>query len=370
MKFSALIPALAAAESIPRPLVGINYFSGWWKGPGNKWMQPWNQSVDWRPLYPERVPLLGDYNVQATMDAEIEAASQHGVDFFQILWYDNYPSDREPGATNLNNGVRQFMASSNADKMRFYIEWCNAVPFYITDDAEWRRIVVDDWLPAFRHESYLRVDGALVFKVHSGPDMKFNCNKSDDCVSRRLDELRATVRAAGLGEMIIGAGSAYNDASDPAKWWGYPYNFTNFYCGVAQDNASFTGKVLPWANESDYISSWRLKQSVAAQARGGITYVPSVVSGWDPRPWREMRASYVFPTNDEWVAEVEAVLDNLREFRTGGFPTRGGVNDTQPAFSIYAWNEFGEGGIMAPSSGWNYTRLESLASVIDRYWAR
>ena len=35
----------------------------------------------------------------------------------------------------------------------------------------------------------------------------------------------------------------------------------------------------------------------------------------------------------------------------------------QPAFNIYAWNEFGEGGIMAPSNGWRYRRLEAIASV-------
>jgi len=40
---------------------------------------------DWRPDYPGRVPILGQYNDQETMDREILAASSHGVDFFQIL---------------------------------------------------------------------------------------------------------------------------------------------------------------------------------------------------------------------------------------------------------------------------------------------
>jgi hypothetical protein len=78
----------AVSSSTARPLIGINYFSGWWHGPGDKWLEPWDTSVDWRPLFPERVPLIGDgYNSPATMDAEIAAASSHGVDFFQILWY-------------------------------------------------------------------------------------------------------------------------------------------------------------------------------------------------------------------------------------------------------------------------------------------
>ena len=33
-----------------------------WKGTGDKWFDPRNASLDWRSSYPERVPLLGDYN--------------------------------------------------------------------------------------------------------------------------------------------------------------------------------------------------------------------------------------------------------------------------------------------------------------------
>ena len=57
---------------------------GWWQGPGDKWYSPSNASHDWRPDFPDRVPLLGDYNTQSTMDAEIAAAASHGLDFFQV----------------------------------------------------------------------------------------------------------------------------------------------------------------------------------------------------------------------------------------------------------------------------------------------
>src|SRR5210317_1045093 len=54
-------------------LVGVNYFAGWWKELPNKWHgQGWNvNQPDWRPKFPERVPSLGHYNDQATMDREI-----------------------------------------------------------------------------------------------------------------------------------------------------------------------------------------------------------------------------------------------------------------------------------------------------------
>jgi hypothetical protein len=79
----------SAPEGFDDTLVGINYFAGWWKESPNKWHgQGWSvNDPDWRPKHPERVPLLGEYNDQATMDREILAAASHGVDFFAILYY-------------------------------------------------------------------------------------------------------------------------------------------------------------------------------------------------------------------------------------------------------------------------------------------
>jgi len=89
-------PGGAAEDDI---LVGVDYFAGWWKELPNKWHGlGWTiGQPDWRPEFPERLPTLGQYNEQATMDREIIAASDHGVDFFAILWY--YP---KPGTYKLD----------------------------------------------------------------------------------------------------------------------------------------------------------------------------------------------------------------------------------------------------------------------------
>ena len=89
-------PALSRADDIAagsggmgrpdssRCLVGIYYFAGWWEPLPNKYTP---DGKDWRKDYVGRVPLLGQYNDQPTMDKEIVAAAESGVDFFQILWY-------------------------------------------------------------------------------------------------------------------------------------------------------------------------------------------------------------------------------------------------------------------------------------------
>jgi hypothetical protein len=128
-----------------------------------------------------------------------------------------------------------------------------------------------------------------------------------------------------------------------------------------------------------------------------------VVSGWDPRPWREKRASFAFPTDAEWEADLRLVQTQLGAVDSNlGFPLSSG--SVQPAFNIYAWNgalrsaqhqllmnlrpeaiasahlvcgmfadggtvlaiEFGEGGMMAPTHGWQYQRLEAITRVFGK----
>ena len=114
-----VIPAEGQNSASPRDyLVGVYYFAGWWQKSPNKWT---TAGHDWRPDYPGRIPTLGQYNDQQTMDQEILAAANHGVDFFQILWY--------PNGGPLNEGLRLFLASTNSGRMKFTIEFVNHPPF-------------------------------------------------------------------------------------------------------------------------------------------------------------------------------------------------------------------------------------------------
>ena len=63
-----------------------------------------------------------------------------------------------------------------------------------------------------KHPSYLRVGGALVFKViNAGLFLKFDCEMNHTLAHDRWAGFRAAARAEGLGEMIIGAGMAAVD---------------------------------------------------------------------------------------------------------------------------------------------------------------
>jgi len=89
-------------------------------------------------------------------------------------------------------------------------------------------------------------------------------------------------------------------------------------------------------------------------------YVPYVPSGWDPRPWKDPRPSFAFPTRDEWTQALTRAKAALDQHSKLEIPANGG---RKKMLLIYAWNEFGEGGIVAPTGAEKEMKLEAIASV-------
>ncbi len=352
----------AAAEEpsdAGRVLVGVNYFAGWWESLPNKWHgKGWSTNEpDWRPQFAERVPLLGEYNDQPTMDREIAAAADHGVDFFSILWYFPRPgTPHEETGRLLNRGLDCFLASKNSGRMRFMIEYCNATVFRATNDVEWASCV-ETWVAAMRHPSYLRVDGRPIFKVHGADQFLRTHDRDPDLCRRRLEALRASARSAGLGEVCIGGGIMAANAVKPAHPVAKLFDFTATYMSVPDAG--------PQEEEYPYsVLAAVARAGRASHAEDPIPWVPYLAAGWNPRPWTHPKADdphrtfFRFPAREEWAAELRAIKDDFKKYPRLGLPRADGT--CQPAFTIYAWNEFGEGGIVAPTRGEGHMRLEAI----------
>jgi hypothetical protein len=66
--------------------------------------------------------------------------------------------------------------------------------------------------------------------------------------------------------------------------------------------------------------------------------------------------------------EKEVLVGVKAGFDTGsnlGLPLPGGGR--QKLFTIYAWNEFGEGGIVAPTRGEQSMKLDAIRAVFGSY---
>jgi hypothetical protein len=349
-------PAAMAADAPERSsvardyLVGVYYFAGWWRELPNKYH---TAGRDWRLDYPERVPLLGEYNEQETMDREIAAAADYGVSFFQILWYppraDAPPSSHED---KLNEGLRTFLASPNNHRLKLTMEFVNHPPFGITTDDAWEA-ACREWCRAMTHPSYLRVGGRPVFKVHSIQAFLDQCGGDQTQVAARLATFRRIARDSGLTDPLIGGGSMAGGV--PSAESAAPYDFLSTYMDVpnlpAQEQPYPYPRLLAQAEDA-----WRLYAASASKP-----YLPYLAAGWDPRPWKDPRPSFALPTREQWtdaLRRAEAALDDSPKL---GIVTADGVR--HKLLLIYAWNEFGEGGIVAPTRGDGYMKLEAIKAV-------
>jgi hypothetical protein len=301
---------------------------------------------DWRSDYPERVPILGQYNNQETMDREILAASRHGVDFFQILWY--------PNGGPLNEGLRNFLASTNAPRMKFTIEFVNHPPFDLSKEVDWER-ACKEWCQAMKHPSYLQIDGRPVFKIH-GLDFFYQQNGGDSAkIKARLDTFRHTAKQNGLSSPLISGGVMPGGVPLPerlALW-----DFVTTYMDMP--NLPQQPQPYPYELLIKHAQDGWLRYAEHSTK----PYVPYVPSGWDPRPWRDPRPSFAPPTRKEWATALNRAKAALDKYPNLGIPIPGG---RKKMLLIYAWNEFGEGGILAPTKGEQEMKLEAVREVFGR----
>lgn len=360
----ALIPysVAFAASAIPAPtyapeaggkcLVGVYYFAGWWRDTPNKYQVGGD---DWRHRFPERRALLGEFNEQATMDREIAVAARFGVDFFQILWYPKVDGPQGEDAARIDRAVEQFMVSPNARRLHFTLEYVNHAPFDLPTDSAWRE-ACRTWVAAMRHRSYLRVNGRPVFKVHHLSSFVRQSGSVQEAADR-LAILRTMAKAAGAGDPLIGGGVVDREVPDPETARLVDYFAT--YMGMDERRPQRSSpypysELLAWAEDS-----WALQA-----AREPLPYVPYVPSGWDPRPWHDPRPSYTAPTREEWRTALQRVKDALDRSPRCGLPA--GDGRVQKALLIYAWNEFGEGGILAPTELERSMKLEVIRDLFER----
>jgi hypothetical protein len=238
--------------------------------------------------------------------------------------------------------------------MKFTIEFVNHPPFMLTNDADWEA-ACRQWCAAMKHPSYLRLDGRPVFKIH-GLDFFYQQNGNEQKqVNARLDVLRRTAKENGLSDPLISAGVPLGGV--PPASWVAPFDFLTTYMDVPnlpQRAEPYPFELLIKHAEAGWLSY---------AEHSSKPYVPFVPAGWDPRPWRDPRPSFACPAKGEWMAALGRVKTALDEHPKLGIPIRGG---TKKMVLIYAWNEFGEGGIVAPTRGEKETKLEAVRSVFGR----
>ena len=389
---AALLKTDDADIAPSKTLVGIHYFAGWYPGPFSHWnLGPLPSKTSWTPQFPGRIPLLGNFTTNlSTIEAELRVADANGVDFFSVLWSDphqvggcsvgkwpkdpNYhPCTDTALAWMLNTtiwpslkGGLHFMISYSTD----FDSVGSKAQGMFTGDAGLQLFesYAATWVRAMAHPRYLKVDSRPVFKI-LGPYnfLAAQCNHNVTLAQALIHRFRAMAVAAGVGDPLIGGGWIDPNSAFPmpsGTYQGVAYDYTGTYNSAGRDPAlgpCESGVVYPYAQLRD----WRGGKFWGNHSHDAKPYVPNIVASFDPRPAKEKSCSFAQPTREEWTATlrdakgfVEAPGARL------GFPSPSG--SVVPAITIYAWNEFAEGGIVAPTRGQGYMMVEAIGEVFGK----
>jgi hypothetical protein len=330
------------------PMIGAYYFDGWsgrsrWADdPNEPWAADAPTHLTRRMIeeFPEREPVWGwrDDSLEI-MERQIDLAADHGLKFFAFCWYwhDNAAGINEDAIRKdpKHTGLELFLKAKNRDRMKFCLLIANHAGFEIRGRENWKR-AGEFWLPYFQNEQYLKVDGkplVLIFGA-GGEHME------------GFAAMQTLARESGLPGLAI-AGCGRGSVAE-----GYThrthYNINGGYTAGARE--------VPY---SELVSA----NSSAWSGSPEQPYIPIVTAGWDKRPWEgpqglNQAQGWYYP--DRTPEQFQDYLRDAVEWMNG-HPNQ---TTAERIVLIYAWNEFGEGGFIAPTKGDPDGKyLEALKSV-------
>lgn len=419
---STLLPAgKASAVSVTstRTLVAA-YFGGWCNPMDtsqrgvhgdNPWgvyptaLYPINHRMG---LFPERFPLTlqtaDNYNqaAQHYMDEEILTASQYGIDVFAMNWFrDEF----------LNYPVINFKNSPNKDRMSFFLQWSNNSNFstdppqdtreyffegirkaalHMSDPSYWkindkpvfaiysvtqidRIIFATRGLPSdykyaslleakLWHDAFLQDCHNIVTNVITGNDNTGGITGTRNAARVKnpaLETQPAEISTSGITGTLVPSMHLLVATSDIGNWGQcetvqgmYVYNIRSKWVGNTQVKLTSYADMMSTAQSQYnlYISSMR------NFTNGKTTWWPTLMAGFDDSAWQasDALAQHCLPTPEQFAQHCAQVSST----HASNTDTTGGIT------FICAWNEYGEGSWVSPTSAIYNNRLESLQKYL------
>lgn len=354
------------------------YFGGWKTPPeaAVTWYQPSPWGVNgvnnlYMGNYPERFPTYGaaDEDSQEIIDQQLLLADSAGIDVFAVNWYrDEY----------LSYAATRIAASAVAPSVKWCLQWSN---HYASMHATYG---TKAWLFEGIRLAAIRMTGDRYWKKNGKPVLIiFSHSHLDDCIRSATGQLAGYTPTLAernalakdvqniVGNVLSGiasGGISGTTVSESANSGAYLVLMTNdlewhrvtgvdattdysvrtgSYAGTTRLSHSYTEM------RQAAFQDWTYAGSVAL-TRGKARW-PTVIAGFNANPWGGTASD---PLHDNCLPTIEEFQAHITEAKY--FATRNGMDGT---VFLYAWNEFGEGGWIQPTSAIGTSRLDAIKSI-------
>jgi hypothetical protein len=354
-----VIAPATPASGQARARVGAYYFDGWAGSLTNAHFKGLLSGA-----YQDRQPLSAwQDSSPCAVEQQLGWAHSFGIDFFVFDWYFNTAVNF--GGDQLNSALSIMRSLPNRHGMEYAILYVSGDPGLI-GPADWPAAVTE-WVGYMTDPAYVRVNGKPVLFIINVGEVRRAFGTSAG-VSAALSQLRAAAQAQGLpGVYVIGGfgppnGTMGKETLDD----GFSTAQLDGYDAVALYNYPFAPPPVNGALPFSTLSAaghWTWEQ---ARLHCPLPFIPTAMSGWDPRPWNEVE-----PTSGDllWYertpADVATLVDDAIAwvganpgFRVEQFPA-------PPMVLIEAWNEFGEGSYFLPTVGDDTSYGAAIATVLQ-----
>ncbi len=334
----------ASVHADAKACVGAYYFEGWYHDRPGAFAAFATEEL--RTHFPDRrATYMNEYwrdDSVGAMEAQIDLAADHGVQFFTFDWY-WYGSAAATRGDGINGGLERFLVAANSHRMRFSIDVINVSPTAIAAH-EWRA-AVDLLMTYLAHPRYLSVGDKPLLTIFDPGDANIPFSYIED-EARRVGLAGVSLAADNRGSksrfdhvVLYNSIPGYG-AGERAM----PYRNLTYYTDGVRPRPGET-----WADPG----VWNLQSSGVVPGRQ--SFIPTVMSGFDARPWNTPDSWY-FNNESFWVegrnwgrtpenfaGHLRAAINWIDDHPDQATPER--------LVMIYAWNEFGEGGYIAPTVG-------------------
>lgn len=346
-------------------IIGAWYFTGWFSDirsaqwckdmPVYGWRDDWcgvrAHALGADPFglnadYSSREPLLGFYDLmdQRMMDTHILQAASRGLSYFAFYWYWQSNNSAEMDSSL---PLHKFVSSVNKDKIKFII-----APMVFNGEAENLAVSIDEWknkIVPYMVDNFI-LDASYLKTSDGRPVIAFWTHFQD--IATHIEAIRILkeqVRQKVGKEPVVLIPNYYDSSLINAGADG----FLSFNVGPEQ----------PAEPYSQTLSGWLLffaKQNFT-------THIPCASVGFDPRPgftgWCYPGTSctpFVNLLHYNTGITTEAFENHLKDVKQY---LDQNSEKTAKMLTIYAWNEWSEGGIVEPGKKQGYLYLNIIQKV-------
>jgi hypothetical protein len=326
------------AQSAKKPIqVGAYYYDGWGgrnskaDDPNEPWAKNAPRQVTKRMLdeFADREPVWGwRSDSQEIMERQIDLAADNGVEFFLFCWYwkDNKGPINLQAIAKLpgHESLDRYLKAKNKNRIKFGLLIANHQGSEIVGTENWVA-ATEHWMPYFNDPQYIKTDGKPLLVIFSAKGIE----------NEAIPKMKEVSVKHGLpGLTVAGCGNVAGKNFDISTH----YNVVPGYASGSEEH-----------QYAELINAQRERWKGTKEQ----PYIPTVIAGWDKRPWEDASGKGTGGAKQGWYytgRTPEQFKDFVSE-AVNWMDAHPEQTIAERMILIYAWNELGEGGYLVPTKG-------------------